>query len=92
MRIQEAEAADLARGVLVFLAADIDRLGRFLAVTGIGPAEIRERVDDRAFLAGILDYILSDEPLLLIHAEEAGVSPESFAAARQALPGAVIDF
>ena len=88
MRIAENEAADVARGVLVFLAGDMDRLGRFLAVTGIGPAEIRERVDDLNFLAGILDYLLADEPLLLQHADEAGVPPERFAAARHALPGA----
>ncbi len=37
---QEA-AEGLAIQALTFIAEDPERLGRFLAVTGIGPAEIR---------------------------------------------------
>ena len=88
MKLSEQAAVDLARQVLVFLAQDPDRIGRFLAVTGVGPGEIRERVGDIGFLAGVLDYILSDEPLLLEFSEQMEVPPEHPAAARWALPGA----
>ncbi len=39
MRLEAAEG--LAIQALTFIAGDSERLGRFLAVTGIGPAEIR---------------------------------------------------
>ena len=91
MRVSQQEAADLAKQVLVFLAQDPDRIGRFLAVTGVGPGEIRERVTDLGFLAGVLDYLLSDEPLLLTFVEHADVEPERPAMARIALPGAPVD-
>jgi hypothetical protein len=44
-------------------------------------------VSDPAILAGILDYFLADEALLIEFAEFAGVSPELPALARSALPG-----
>ena len=91
MKLSEQEAVELARQVLVFLAQDSDRIGRFLAVTGVGPGEIRQRVEDAGFLAGVLDYLLSDEPLLLAFAEQMDMPPERPAAARWALPGAPAD-
>ncbi len=48
-----------------FLATDPERLGRFLAITGIGPEAIRTAAADPQFLAGVLDHVVSDEPLLL---------------------------
>lgn len=91
MKVSEQEAVELARQVLVFLARDPDRIGRFLAVTGVGPGEIRERVEDAGFLGGVLDYLLSDEPLLLEFSEQMEVPPERPAAARWGLPGAPAD-
>ena len=49
------EAAEgLAIQALTFIAGDGERLGRFLAVTGIGPAEIRDAACEPGFLAGVL--------------------------------------
>ena len=48
------EAAEgLAIQALTFIAGDGERLGRFLAVTGIGPAEIRAATREPGFLAGV---------------------------------------
>lgn len=91
MRVNEQEAAELARQVLIFLANDPDRIGRFLAVTGVGPVEIRERVSDLTFLGGVLDYLLSDEPLLMAFVEGADIPPEQPAQWRQSLPGAPLE-
>ena len=46
---------------LSFIAEDVNRLGRFLALSGIGPAEIRARAGYPAFLGGVLDSLLSDD-------------------------------
>ena len=70
------EAAEsLAIQALAFLAADDARLGRFLAVTGIGPQDIRAAANEPQFLAGVLEYLTGDEPLLLEFAAQAGASP-----------------
>ena len=57
-------AEELAIQALTFIAGDSERLGRFLAVTGIGPAEICTAAREPAFLAGVLDYMASDEQLI----------------------------
>ena len=80
------EAAEtVAIQVLSYLAQDGQRLGQFLAVTGIGPAEIRTAAAEAGFLAGVLDYLASDERLLTEFAAESGNDPATIAAARLAL-------
>jgi Protein of unknown function (DUF3572) len=70
------EAAEaLAVQALTFIAADGERLGRFLASTGIGPAEIRAAAREPGFLAGVLEHLASDEALLTAFAAEAGFDP-----------------
>ena len=55
----EREAAEaLALRALAFLAEDPERLGRFLALTGLGPAELRMRAGDADLLGGVLDHLL----------------------------------
>ncbi|MDP4823798.1 MAG: DUF3572 domain-containing protein [Aestuariivirgaceae bacterium] len=83
---QAAEA--FALQVLGFLAQDEDRLMTFISITGVGLDEIRARAAEPAFLAGIVDYLLSDEPLLTAFAEENAMNPELAARMRMALPGA----
>jgi hypothetical protein len=85
---QVREAAEtLAVQALSYIGQDADRLGRFLAVTGIGPAEIRAAAAEPGFLAGVLDYLASDERLLTDFAAESGHDPATVAAARLALGG-----
>jgi hypothetical protein len=83
---RRAAAEALAARALGFLAADPERLGRFLALSGIDPREIRGAAREPHFLAGVLDHLLADEGgLLLPFAAETGVKPEDIAAARAAL-------
>ena len=80
------EAAEaLAVQALSFIAEDPERLGAFLAATGIGPDAIREAARAPGFLGGVLDHMLSDESLLLAFADSAGLDPLSIARARRAL-------
>jgi hypothetical protein len=81
-----AEVAEvLAIQALGFIAQDEERFGRFLALTGMGPAEIREAARERHFLTGVLDYVSGDEALLVAFAGFAGVDPTTIAIARRAL-------
>lgn len=83
-----SEAAELlAIDALGFLAGEPEALSRFLALTGIDPAMLRTAAADPGFLAGVLDYFLSDEPLLLAYAAHAGIPATRIAATRRALGG-----
>jgi hypothetical protein len=86
-RITREIAENLAIHALSFLASDPERLGQFLAATGIGPDMIREAATDPSFLAGVLDYVAADEQLLLAVAQHAGVAPEAIERAHTALSG-----
>jgi hypothetical protein len=81
------QAETVALQGLAFVAADEDRMSRFMALTGLGPDDLRERITDPAFLGGVLDHLLGYEPDLLAFAEEAAIDPALIMRARTALPG-----
>ncbi len=82
------EAAEgLAIQALSFIASDPDRLGTFLAISGIGPDQIRAAAAAPGFLGGVLDHIAADEALLTAFAAEAGLTPPQVMRARAALGG-----
>jgi hypothetical protein len=81
------EASDLALKLLSYLASDPDLIGRFMALTGLAPQDLRQSLADPAFQAGVLDFALQDESLLLTFASNAGIKPETVMRARSRLPG-----
>jgi hypothetical protein len=83
---QEA-AEGLAIQALTFIAGEPERLGRFLAATGIGPAEIRAASGAPGFLAGVLDYLASDDRLIADFAAATGLDPANVGRAYAALGG-----
>jgi Protein of unknown function (DUF3572) len=86
-KAETESAQELAIVALGFIAADPQRLGRFLALTGIGPDSIREAAREPQFLAGVLEHIGSDERLLCDFANEQQLDPQSVTRARDALAG-----
>lgn len=80
---QDAEA--LAVVGFEFLGEDLERLDRFMALTGLTLATLRQAAAAPGFLAGVLDHFSSDERLLTEFAAYAGVSPERVEAARHVL-------
>jgi uncharacterized protein DUF3572 len=87
----EAAAPEFAQGLAIaalgFIAAEPERLGRFLAVTGIGPESIRQAAGEPHFLAGVLDHVAEDESLLLAFAAQQGIDPNEVMRARATLAG-----
>jgi hypothetical protein len=81
------DAESLAVQALGFLADEPERLGRFLAVTGIGGNDIRAAAREPGFLTGVLEYLLGDEALLLSFSAEASIDPAEVARALAALGG-----
>ncbi|WP_103224178.1 DUF3572 domain-containing protein [Roseibium marinum] len=81
------EAQGIATEALLQLSRDPEQVGRFLAMSGIGPDVIREAAEEPGFLAGVLEFYMMDEALLLAFCENSGVRPTMMAAARYALAG-----
>ena len=75
----------LAIQALTFIAGNPEHAERFLALSGLGPGDLRGAAADPAFLVGVMDYLVADEPLLLLFAAEAGLSPEAVVAAHERL-------
>jgi Protein of unknown function (DUF3572) len=70
---------------LGFIAGDPERLGLFLAETGIGPDTLRKSAADPVFLASVLDFILRDDATVKAFASVSELHPTNIAAARQVL-------
>jgi hypothetical protein len=83
----ETDAEDVAVKAFSFLAADPERLGRFLAITGLGPQNLRGAAGEPGFLAGVLTHIAEDEALLVAFAADANLPPERVARAHVLLAG-----
>jgi hypothetical protein len=80
-------AETTAVAALSFLAADESRLERFLALSGLGPHNLRRAAADTGFLGAVLDYLVADEGLLVAFATEQGLQPAAVARAREVLGG-----
>lgn len=80
-------AESLALDVLLWIVGDEERLYPFLAATGLDLEAVRAGAKDPAFLAGVLDHVAGNEPVLLACARALDVKPERIVAAwRQLSP------
>jgi len=70
---------------LNFIAGDPERLGLFLAESGIGPDTLRKSAADPRFLVSVLDFVLRDDATVKAFADASELHPTSIAAARQVL-------
>jgi hypothetical protein len=70
---------------LSFIAGEPERLGLFLAESGIGPETLRTAATDPQFLASVLDFVMRDDATVKAFAEASQLHPTNIAAAHQAL-------
>jgi hypothetical protein len=82
-----AENDDIALKYMVFLASDEDRLTTFCNLSGIGEAELKDRLTNPEFQGFLLDFLLQNETELLAFAAENDMKPEAIMQARAKLPG-----
>jgi Protein of unknown function (DUF3572) len=82
---ERALAESVAASALGFIASDEERLGRFVAVTGVDPGEIRTAARSPGFLAGVLQHVMDDDRLAAAFAEHADLTPERLMRAAAAL-------
>ncbi len=92
--MQSDRAESIGVSALLFLAEDTPRLSRFLALTGIGPSELRIEARSPRVLAAVLEHLMQDESLLLVFCAADAIPPEDIAPAQRALAemaGEIID-
>ncbi len=80
-----ADAETIAVEIFNFIVADVDRIIRFLNITGLQPETIRESARSAHFLQGVLDYAIKDDELLRTIHKELGIWPATILAASEHL-------
>jgi len=75
----------LVAGALGLLAEDDERLERFFALTGLTPQTLRQATTGPGFASALLDYIVTEDDLVLALAARLKVAPQEIAAAQSAL-------
>ncbi|MCK0210028.1 DUF3572 domain-containing protein [Starkeya koreensis] len=78
-------AREVSLGALGFLAGDPERIGPFLAESGLSPADLRGVAGSTAFHVALLDYLINRQDLLVDYAGGAGIDPGHVVAAREIL-------
>lgn len=76
-KVDDGEPEALAFAALGWILSDDDHADRLLALTGVSPEELRERIGERVVLAAILEFVLSHEPDLIACADALGVPPKA---------------
>ena len=79
------KAQAIALHALGWTVGDEARAGRFLAMTGLTPDTLRDRIGDPALLAAALRFLEGYEPDLLACADAIGVAPPMLVEARREL-------
>ncbi len=86
MRIQDTNDAEtLALGALGWALAEPSRAQRLLALTGLTPEDLRDRIGDPSVLAAALGFLEAHEPDLIAAAAALGVPPAELVEARRRL-------
>ena len=70
---------------LSFIADNPERLGAFLAESGLGPETLCGAAADPRFLAHVLDFVMRDDATVKAFAAASQLHPTNIAAAHQAL-------
>lgn len=85
--MQRDAAETLALRALAWLAADDDLLGRFLGASGAAPGDLMTGASDPRFLAAVLDFVLTDDSIVMAFCDAEGYPYPAPMQARAALPG-----
>ena len=89
MDLEDAEV--IALRALIHVVGNQKLCSIFIEKTGLDEVALRERIRDRDHLAGILDYILSEEILVTTFCEECNIPPDHALKAWQTLTGPLPD-
>jgi hypothetical protein len=86
------QAQVIALNIMTFLISEPDRAAALMHNTGMDAQDLRHAASNLQALAGVVDYLLSNDQLVVAFATDYGCKPESIMAVRRALPGGQFDF
>ncbi len=72
---------------LGWLAGQEDLMGRFLGMSGIAAEDLRKRARSPEFLGFVLDFMLTDDAVIIAFCADTGLAEDTPMRARAALPG-----
>ena len=78
-------AIDIAVKSLHHLGQDENELLQFVMASGVDISDINDMASTDAFLTGVLDYYMGNEPLLLAFTSVNSIDPADVSKARQAM-------
>lgn len=79
------DSQTVALHALGWIVSDAGRAERFLSLTGLDPAALRERIGDISVLGAALGFLMAHEPDLIACADDIGSSPAAIAEAARNL-------
>lgn len=83
-------AEAIAAQALAWLAGDPENLNGFLALSGLSPAELMAQAADARTLGAVLDFVLTEDRLVIGFCDTASLAYTVPQMARAALPGGEI--
>jgi hypothetical protein len=89
-KIGRQMAETIAAQALAWLAGDPENLNGFLALSGLSPGELMAQAADARTLGAVLDFILTEDRLVIGFCDAAGLAYTVPQTARAALPGGEI--
>ena len=78
-------ASAIGLDAVAFLAGRQDHFERFLAVSGLDASTLRARLADRELLGAVLDFLLTDDTLVLDFCRERELETRDIHIARRIL-------
>ena len=85
MDLSTEQAGEIAIALLSWMASSPEYMGRFLALSGLDPEDLRREAGRREFHIALLDHALADESLLLAFCASTNIPPAQIAPARNIL-------
>jgi Protein of unknown function (DUF3572) len=89
--MKQEQSEILALQALTFIASDDKMLGWLITETGVSPADLGHADDPNEILAGVLDFLLAHEEILMAFCENNNINPSDPGRARRFLPGATME-
>lgn len=81
----------MALAALGWVLADDDHAQRLLALTGLAPDDLRERLGEAGVQVAVLDFLAAHERDLVACAQALGVEPMALIHARARLSGEIFE-
>ena len=85
--IGRESAETIAAQALAWVAADPETINGFLSLTGLSPGELMAQAADPRILGAVLDYLMTEDRLVMAFCDAEGLAYTVPQAARAVLPG-----